>query len=61
MKHVVDVKRKVLDEDDRHRLAGEHNLARYSWDLGFRDNAYDLMNYVVSVQERVLAESHPDR
>ena len=50
-----------LDETDSKRLASQHALARAYEENGQVRKAVELLEHVVTVQEKLLAEDHPSR
>ena len=50
-----------LDEEDLNRLASQHALARAYEAVGQVKKAVELLEHVVAMRKKLLAEKHPDR
>ncbi|CAN9344572.1 unnamed protein product [Alternaria sp. RS040] len=53
--------REVLDEDDPDRLVAQHALGASYEANGQTEDAVRLLEHVVEVRDKTLAETHPDR
>ncbi|KAM0324875.1 hypothetical protein ACHAQA_007841 [Verticillium albo-atrum] len=61
LEYLVAVKKRMLMEEDRSRLASQHVLASAYLANGQVKEAVSLLEYVVAIRERTLAEENPSR
>ncbi|KAK2135897.1 hypothetical protein NOF04DRAFT_1378044 [Fusarium oxysporum II5] len=61
LKHVVEIRERILEEDHPDRLTSEHELAGAYLYNGQTKKAVEMLEHVVKTRERISAEDHPDR
>lgn len=59
LEQVVKIREQILAEDHPSRLASQHQLAIFHWQLGHQNTSIQLMQRVVDIQQQVLDEQHP--
>ena len=58
---IVEIRSRVLPDDDPERLSSQHNLADAYGNNGQIDKAIQLFEHIVKIEETNLAEDHPSR